>query len=69
MHACTCVQVGVQTKQQQNVVFEWVTQQLIASKKAGGPLAGVLFWEAGMGGKQVGHNTQQLLAEVGNPSC
>ncbi|MEW5305179.1 MAG: hypothetical protein WDW36_007740 [Sanguina aurantia] len=44
--------VGVQSKQQQNVLFEWVTQQLIASKNAGGPLAGVMFWEAGMGGVQ-----------------
>ncbi|MEW5305178.1 MAG: hypothetical protein WDW36_007739 [Sanguina aurantia] len=46
------VQVGVQTEGQRNVLFQWLTDRLIASKREGGPLAGIMFWEGAVAGIQ-----------------
>ncbi|MEW5305181.1 MAG: hypothetical protein WDW38_002076 [Sanguina aurantia] len=51
------VQVGVQTEQQRNALFKWLTDQLVASKKSGGPLAGIMYWEAAVSGiEDYGYN-------------
>lgn len=52
-HVFHFAQVGVQTESQRNVLFQWLTDKLIASKREGGPLAGIMFWEGAVAGIQV----------------